>query len=92
MMAWHFPHVRALESTIRVGNIKLVRDYDHVNNLTTPNLELFRLYDSTCDKTQRVAIEESKNLAESMPKQTAKLNARLSVVLTEVKAATRKAF
>ena len=28
-MVWHFPHGVALESTIRVGDWKLVRNYDH---------------------------------------------------------------
>ncbi len=84
-MVWHFPHGGALESTIRIGDFKLVRNYDHLNNPGTAPLELFQLYDSSSD-ARRVDIEESRNLAESMPELTAMMNARLTAALTEMKA------
>ena len=85
-MVWHFPHGGALESTIRVGDFKLVRNYDHVNNPGTAPLELFQLYDSSSGDARRVDIEESRNLAESMPDLATKMNARLAAALTEMKA------
>jgi arylsulfatase A-like enzyme len=85
-MVWHFPHGGALESTIRVGDYKLVRNYDHVNNPDTAPLELFQLYDSSSNAAARVDIEESRNLAESMPELTAKMNAQLTTALTGMKA------
>lgn len=85
-MVWHFPHGGALESTIRIGDYKLVRNYDHVNNPATPALELFRLYDSSGGDARRVDIEESNNLAASKPELTAKLNAQLTAALTEMNA------
>ncbi|MFT7633236.1 MAG: hypothetical protein ACI87E_004291, partial [Mariniblastus sp.] len=85
-MVWHYPHNGALESTIRVGDYKLVRNYDHVNNPETAPLDLFQLYDSSSGKAQRLDIEELKNLAESMPERTAKMDALLSTALTEMKA------
>lgn len=85
-MVWHFPHGIALESTIRVGDYKLVRNYDHVNNPGTPHLELFQLYDSSGEKTQRADIEESKNLADSNPELAATLDARLTATLEEMQA------
>lgn len=85
-MVWHFPHSVALESTIRVGDFKLVRNYDHVGNPKTPELELFRLYESTNGKQVRSDIEEAKNLAESMPEKAKELNQRLTELLTEMKA------
>ncbi|MCO8123471.1 sulfatase-like hydrolase/transferase, partial [Stieleria sp. TO1_6] len=85
-MVWHFPHGSALESTIRVGDYKLVRNYDHVNNPDTAPLELFRLYDSSGGTTRRVDIEESRNLAQSMPELTAKMDAQLTTALTEMQA------
>ena len=85
-MVWHFPHGVAMESTIRVGDYKLVRNYDHVNSPHTPHLELFRLYDSSGGKAVRVDIEEEKNLADSMPDRTAQLNAQLSAALSEMNA------
>ncbi len=85
-MVWHFPHSVALESTIRVGDFKLVRNYDHVGNPKTPELELFRLYESTNGKQVRSDIEEAKNLAESMPEKAEELNQRLTELLTEMKA------
>ncbi len=81
-MVWHFPHGGALESTIRVGDYKLVRNYDHVNNPGTAPLELFQLYDSSSSDARRLDIEESRNLAEAMPELTAKMNARLTAALT----------
>lgn len=85
-MTWHFPHGVALESTIRVGDYKLIRNYDHVLNPETPELELFRLYDTSSGKNERVDFEEAVNLATSMPKRTAALNDELSKRLTEMKA------
>jgi arylsulfatase A-like enzyme len=86
-MMWHFPHGGALESTIRVGDFKLIRNYDYVNNKWTPNLELFQLYRTTTGgKQERVDIEEANNLADQMPEKTQQLNRLLSQQLTEMKA------
>jgi len=85
-MVWHFPHSVALESTIRIGDYKLIRNYDHVNNAHTPELELYRLYETKGRKQVRVDIEEQKNLADSMPEKAAQMNARLIEILTEMKA------
>ena len=85
-MVWHFPHSVALESTIRIGDYKLIRNYDHVNNAHTPELELYRLYETKNGKQVRVDIEEAKNLADSMPEKTAAMNQRLTEILTEMKA------
>lgn len=86
MMVWHFPHGSAMESTIRVGDYKLVRNYDHVNNPGTEPLELYQLYDSSGGKAVRVDIEEKKNLAESMPDIASKLDAQLTSRLNEMDA------
>ncbi|NCF89053.1 MAG: sulfatase-like hydrolase/transferase [Verrucomicrobiaceae bacterium] len=85
-MIWHFPNSAALESTIRIGDYKLVRNYDHVNNPNNRELELYRLYDSEAEKQVRVDIEEKKNLADSLPEKTDELNARLTAILTEMEA------
>ncbi|MDC0304676.1 sulfatase, partial [Akkermansiaceae bacterium] len=78
-MVWHFPNSVALESSIRQGDYKLVRNY-------TPQgekLELFRLYKIENGDAKRVDIEEQKNLAAAHPKKAAALNKQLSAVLTE---------
>ena len=85
-MAWHFPNSAALESSIRIGDYKLVRNYDHLNNPDTPELELYRLYQSEDETAVRVDIEEKKNLAESMPDKASEMNTRLTEVLTEMEA------
>ena len=85
-MMWHFPHSVALESTIREGDYKLVRNYDHVNNKHTTELELYRLYNSEGGQSVRVDIEESKNLAKAMPAKTAALNKKLTEILEEMDA------
>ncbi len=85
-MVWHFPHGVAQESTIRIGGYKLVRNYDHVNNPGSPELELFQLYKTDGGKQLRVDIEESKNLATAMPEKAQAMNSCLTEILTEMKA------
>jgi arylsulfatase A-like enzyme len=86
-MVWHFPNSGALESSIRIGDYKLVRNYGHVDlRSKIPELELYRLYNSEGGGQQRVDIEEAKNLAEAMPEKAAQMNARLTEILTEMKA------
>jgi uncharacterized sulfatase len=85
-MIWHFPHGNALESTIRIGDYKLVHNYDSVNNPSTEAIELYRLYDSTSGAAQRVDIEESHNLASQMPEKAQAMYQELVATLTEMKA------
>jgi uncharacterized sulfatase len=85
-MVWHFPNSVALESTIRIGDYKLVRNYDHVQNGAAPELELYRLYDSEGSRQQRVDIEEAKNLAQTLPEKAQEMNARLTEILEEMEA------
>ncbi|MDF7800419.1 sulfatase [Pontiellaceae bacterium B1224] len=84
-MMWHFPNSAALESTIRVGDYKLIRNYDHVNG-HEPELELFQLYKTSGGKQVRVDIEEAKNIAAKMPEKTEQLNRQLSKMLTKMEA------
>jgi hypothetical protein len=85
-MVWHFPNSVALESTIRVGDWKLVRNYDHLNNKHASELELYRLYDTKDGQQKRNDIEEANNLADSMPEKAQALNTKLSEILTEMEA------
>ena len=85
-MMWHFPHSNDLESTLIVGDYKLIRNYDHVNNDGTPEFELFQLYQTESGNPVRVDIEEAKNLAATMPEKTAAMNRQLTEMLTEMKA------
>ncbi len=85
-MMWHFPHSADLESALIVGNYKLIRNYDHVNNDGTPELELFQLYKTENGKRMRVDIEEANNLAAKMPERTATMNHQLTEMLTGMKA------
>jgi hypothetical protein len=82
-MMWHFPHGRARESTIRVGDYKLIRNYDHVGDEDTPHLELFHLYKN---EQKRADIEEARNQADMMPEKTRELNQKLSELLIEMDA------
>jgi uncharacterized sulfatase len=70
---WHFPNSQALESTIRIGDYKLVRNYDHLNPRNA-ELELYQLYKTEGGKQTRVDIEESNNLAQKMPEQAEAMN------------------
>ena len=85
-MVWHFPNSIALESTIRIGDYKLVRNYDHVNNPHTPELELYRLYETRNGKQVRVDIEEANDLATAMPEKARAMNEKLTEIMTEMKA------
>ena len=83
-MMWHFPH-SSFQSTLRVGDYKLIRNYDFKNNARTPEFELYKLYDSN-NGVKRVDIEEAKNLATSNPKRVKEMNLQLTSILTEMKA------
>ncbi|WP_244648084.1 MULTISPECIES: sulfatase [unclassified Lentimonas] len=83
-MMWHFPHGYAMESTVRVGDYKLIRKYDALLNLEP--LELYRLYDSSNGSQERVDIEEAKSLAKAMPEKTQEMNRLLTGMLTEMDA------
>lgn len=84
-MMWHFPHA-SYQSTLRVGDYKFIRNYDYKNNPRAPEFELYRLYNSDKEITQRVDIEEANNLANSMPDITKEMNNKLTSILTEMKA------
>tara|TARA_B110000003_G_scaffold272879_1_gene309589 strand:+ start:977 stop:2848 length:1872 start_codon:yes stop_codon:yes gene_type:complete len=85
-MVWHFPHSVALESTIRVGGFKLVRNYNHRYDKDTTELELYHLYEKVKDRQVRVDIEEANNLASTKPTLTKELNNKLSSILQEMDA------
>jgi uncharacterized sulfatase len=85
-MIWHFQNSVALESTIRIGDYKLVRNYDYAGNKSTDELELYRLYKTENGKQQRGDIEEAQNLAQVMPEKAQEMNRRLTDMLTEMKA------
>lgn len=80
-MVWHFPNSGAMESSIRVGDFKLVRNYN-----AQPELELYRLYETTQEKPLRRDIEEAHNLVSAMPEKTREMNDRLTEILTEMEA------
>lgn len=84
-MVWHFPNSVALESTIRVGDYKLVRNYNHYVKGTVP-LELYKLYETTDGIQKRVDIEEAKNLVDQMPDKAKEMDSKLTEILTEMKA------
>ena len=83
-MVWHFPNSVAMESTIRIGDYKLIRKYDHLNNRQVTNpLQLFQLYKN---QDGRVDIEEAKDLAKQMPEKAEAMNQKLTEILTEMQA------
>ncbi|MGJ8640965.1 MAG: sulfatase [Opitutaceae bacterium] len=85
-MMWHFPHGSAMESTLRIGDYKLIRKYDPVKIAANESLELYRLYDSSTEKQVRVDIEEARNLAKTMPEKAQEMNRELSQILLEMAA------
>ena len=86
-MVWHFPHGSAIESTIRIGDYKLIHKYDHIANpAVASEYELFQLYQSKDGKQERADIEEAYNLAADLPEKTEEMKAKLTAALTEMKA------
>ncbi|MGJ8654830.1 MAG: sulfatase [Akkermansiaceae bacterium] len=85
-MVWHFPNSAALESTIRVGGYKLIRNYANIDDPKRPRLELYELYKDEDGKQVRVDIEEAKNLAKRQPEKVKEMDAKLTEILTEMKA------
>ena len=85
-MVWHFPHGVALESTIREGDYKLVRNYDHVANPSTHPLELYRLYETVDGVQKRNDIEEANDLVSEQPALAKQLDTKLTAALGEMNA------
>ena len=85
-MVWHFPNSSAQESSIRIGDYKLVRNYGHVGVQHTDELELYSLYETVDGEQKRVDIEESNNLAASMPEKARELNQKLTQILEGMQA------
>jgi len=81
-MVWHFPH-GPMQSSIRRGNYKLIRNWNEllVNKDATP--ELYRLYK---DDGSRGDLEEANNLAATHPELTKELNQILDDRLSEMDA------
>ena len=83
-MMWHFPNGE-LQSTIRNESYKLIKNYDHVENPEMEEFELYQLY-AESGKSDRVDIEEAKNLAAEKPELVSKLHKKMTAELTEMKA------
>ncbi|ELP35547.1 sulfatase [Rhodopirellula baltica] len=81
-MFWHFPH-SSMQSTLRVGGYKLIRNWSDVLQDGSNPLELYRLYD---ERNQRVDIEEANNLVAEMPEKAAAMNEELQKRLDETAA------
>jgi len=58
-MVWHFPNSGALESTIHEAGYKLIRNYSHLNEPLTPELELYETVDG---KPKRVDVDKNLNV------------------------------
>lgn len=83
-MVWHFPH-SGMQSTIRQGSYKLIRNWRGHLGDGRGALELYQLYDDETGAL-RVDIEESKNLATKFPEKAKAMNAELEKRLSEMKA------
>ena len=79
-MMWHFPN-SSMQSTLRIGDYKLVRDYIDTKEMTS--LALYQLYENG---SKRVDIEESKNLASTMPEKAKEMNQLLQQRLDKLNA------
>lgn len=83
-MMWHFPH-SGMQSTIRQGGFKLVRNWRQTLTGAGNGLELYQLYDEQ-DPAKRVDIEEKKNLASKMSKKAKHLDLLLTEQLESMQA------
>jgi hypothetical protein len=64
----------------------LVRNYNHVHDPNSVELELYRLYKTEDGRTVRVDIEETNNLVNAEPARARAMNAQLSDTLAEMNA------
>lgn len=80
-MMWHFPNSVAMQSTIRRGNYKLIRNWLPYYKTNQSGLDLFELYD---EAGERVDIEEVKSVAAEKRELTKELNDLLEEMLTEM--------
>ena len=79
-MMWHFPN-SSMQSTLRIDDYKLVRQYTDTEEKAT--LELYQLYENG---SNRVDIEESKNLASQMPEKAKEMDRLLEERLEKLNA------
>ena len=79
-MMWHFPN-SSMQSTLRIGDFKLVRDYTDTKEMTS--LALYQLYENG---TKRVDIEEAVNLAAKMPEKAKEMDRLLGERLEKLNA------
>ena len=79
-MMWHFPN-SSMQSTLRIDDYKLVRNYTATEEYTS--LELYQLYENG---SQRVDIEESNNLASIMPDKAKEMDRLLEQRLEKLNA------
>ena len=82
-MVWHFPNSVAMQSTIRRGNYKLIRNLVEDMIPNRDSLNLYQLYD---EAGNRVDIEEANDLSKSKPALTRELNELLQSHLDEMQA------
>ena len=85
-MVWHFPNSVALESSIRIGDYKLIRNYNHLHDPRAVPIELYRLYKTKDGKQVRVDLEEASNLVSLEPERAESMNAQLTKSLEEMSA------
>ncbi|WP_055444452.1 sulfatase [Lacinutrix himadriensis] len=79
-MMWHFPN-SSMQSTLRIDGYKLVRQYTDTEEKAT--LELYQLYENG---SNRVDIEESKNLASQIPEKAKEMDRLLEERLEKLNA------
>jgi arylsulfatase A-like enzyme len=86
-MVWHYPHggVTGFQSTLLLGNFKLIRNYIHEGS-RTPRFELYQLGETKEAGTVRKDWEEKQNLAAEMPEKVAEMDRRLTRILDEMRA------
>ncbi|EPR73198.1 Arylsulfatase [Winogradskyella psychrotolerans RS-3] len=79
-MMFHYPN-SSMQSTLRIDGYKLIRNYTDTEEETF--LELFQLYENG---SNRLDIEESKNLASKMPEKAKEMNRILTERLEKLNA------
>ena len=79
-MMWHFPN-SSMQSTLRIGDYKLVRNYTDTEEKTS--LNLYQLYENG---EKRVDIEESKNLSVVLPEKAKEMDRILDERLEKLNA------
>jgi len=87
-LLWHFPHSKANQSALLLGDFKLIKNYDYINNSEKEAIELYRVYKTINGKSVTLDLDETDNLVAKMPEKVEQMSQLLTGKLDAMNAST----